>query len=120
VFLPRIMLRSSRFRLLSSPAFPDYLYIYIELNPLAYTRIIRYQRVVRLLGNKGDCTPVPAETVASIQPVLDSDRPFSTCPISKPGVWLRVLDGPLAGVIGIILGHKENKRRLIVGGGGVG
>jgi transcription antitermination factor NusG len=32
----------------------------------------------------------------------------------KTGSLVRVLEGPLAGVVGVILGRKEKKSRLIV------
>lgn len=118
VFLPRITVRSrrrDRFQLLSAPLFPGYLFVYTDLNPWAYARIIRYQGVVRILGSKGRCTPVAAETVISIRSIMENGRIFDPWPRLVPGRLVRVVAGPLCGAIGTIRRCKPGKRRLVVG-----
>lgn len=118
VFLPRITVRSrrrDRFRLLSAPLFPGYLFVHTDLNPRAYAHIIRYQGVVRILGSKGNCTPMEAGTVASIQSVLESSRLYDSWPRLIPGRRVRVVGGPLSGAVGTIWRRKPGKQRLVVG-----
>jgi transcription antitermination factor NusG len=118
VFLPRITVRSrrrDRLRLLAAPLFPGYLFVHTDLNPWAYARIIRYQGVVRILGSKGNCTPVAAVTVASIQSVLESGRLYDPWPRLVPGWRVRVVAGPLCGAVGTIWRCKPGKQRLVVG-----
>jgi transcription antitermination factor NusG len=69
---------------------------------------------VRLLGFKGSPTPVPEETIHSIKAIVESDQPAYPWPYMQAGTLVRVLDGPLAGAIGVILKRKEKKYRLIV------
>ena len=59
---------------------------------------------------------MPADTIDSVKAIVDSDQPFYPWPYLKTGNLVRVLEGPLAGVVGVILGRKEKKRRLIVWG----
>jgi len=118
VFLPIVTVRSrrrDRVQLLEEPLFPGYLFVRTDLNPQAYHGIIRHQGVVRILGNKGCCTPVVPETVTSIQAVLESGRFFDAWPRLVIGRQVRVVSGPLCGAIGTILRHKPGKRRLVVG-----
>ena len=118
VFLPRVTVRSrrrDRFQLLEVPLFSGYLFVYSDLSPWAYDSIIRHHGVVRILGSKGRCTPVAAETVASIQSIMESGRIFDPWPRLVPGRPVRVVAGPLSGAIGTIWRCKPGKRRLVVG-----
>lgn len=117
VFLPRVTVRSrrrDRFQLLEAPLFPGYLFVHTDLSPRAYHGIIRHQGVVRILGNKGCCTPVVPETIASMQTILESGRDFYPWHRLMPGQQMRVVSGPLCGVIGTIWRRKPGKQRLVV------
>jgi len=118
VFLPRVMVRSrrrDRLRMLEVPLFPGYLFVHTDLSYSEYYHIIRQDGVVRILGIKGQFTPVPEETVASIRTLVNSGQ--SILPWSKlePGKRVRVIGGPLAGASGVILRLKTGNRRLVVG-----
>jgi transcriptional antiterminator NusG len=117
VFLPRVTTlsrRRDRRLLINVPLFPGYLFVRTDLDSYGYREILKAPGMVRLLGLKGSPTPVPAETIDSVKAIVDSDQPFYPWPYLKTGSLVRVLDGPLAGVVGVILGRKEKKRRLIV------
>jgi len=118
VFLPRVTVRSrrrDRFQLVEVPLFSGYLFICSDLSPWAYDGIIRHHGVVRILGSNGRCTPVAAETVASIQSILASG--LSIYPYSQlvPGRQVQVVAGPLCGAVGTIWRCNPGKRRLVVG-----
>jgi transcription antitermination factor NusG len=118
VFLPRIAVRSrrrDRFQLLEMPIFPGYLFVHTDLSSWAYDGIIRHHGVVRILGSKGRCTPLAAETVFSIQSIMESGRIFDPWPQLLPGRRVRVVAGPLCGAVGAIWRCKPEKRRLVVG-----
>jgi transcription termination/antitermination protein NusG len=115
-FLPRVTSNSRRRDrkiLLKLPLFPGYIFVRTPLNALDHHQILKAPGVVRLLGN-GSPTRVPEETIESIKIIVDSNQPFYPWPFLHPGIPVRVLEGPLAGTVGIVLGHKEKKRRLIV------
>ena len=118
VFLPRVMVRSrrrDRFQMLEMPLFPGYLFVHTDLRFSDYYRIIRQDGVLRILGIKGHFTPMPEETVASIRKLVKSGLSISPWAQLEPGKSVRVLDGPLAGAVGIILRVKKGNRRLVVG-----
>ena len=117
VFLPRVTTlsrRRDRKLLLKLPLFPGYLFVRTDLETSSYREILQAPGVVRLLGFKGSPAPVPEETIDSVKAIVDSNQPFNPWPYPQTGSLVRVLEGPLAGAIGVILGRKEKKRRLIV------
>jgi transcription antitermination factor NusG len=115
VFLPRVITRRRRDRtpLIKLPLFPGYLFVHTPLDTYDYLKILKAPGVVRILGN-GKPTPVPEETVSSVRAIVESDQPFYPWRYLEKGKQVRVLEGPLAGTIGVIQGRKEKKRRLIV------
>jgi transcription termination/antitermination protein NusG len=118
VFLPRITVRShrrDRLQFREVALFPGYLFVHTDLRPEVYGEIIRQRHVVRILGSKGRCTQVPAETVLSIQAILKSGKPFYPWPQLAPGRRVQVVNGPLAGAVGTIRRLKPGKQRLVVG-----
>jgi transcriptional antiterminator NusG len=117
IFLPRISVRSrrqDRRRFLKVPLFPSYLFVYTVLEPFAFYEIIKLPGVVRLLGMNGRPGQVPPEQVESIRAIVESDRPYYPWVYLSQGKLVRILEGPLAGTIGMILRWREKQRRLIV------
>lgn len=118
VFLPRITVRSrrrDRKLLLQVPLFPGYLFVHGALNDQRYYEIIKQKSVVRLLGGKsGLPTPVPAGVVASINAIVESRQPYYPWPYLLPGKQVRIMDGPLAGTVGVIVKTADKKRCLVV------
>lgn len=116
-FLPRVTVRSrrrDRRQILETPLFPGYLFVRTDLNEWAHNNIIRSQGVVRILGTKGQCTPVPEDTVTSLRTLVNSGQPVFPWSKLTPGKRVRVVEGPLTGAIGVILRNKQGKKRLLV------
>jgi transcriptional antiterminator NusG len=117
VFLPRMTVRSrrrDRSQFIDMPLFSGYLFVRTDLSPWAYDAIIRHHGVVRILGVKGQCVPVPQEAVDSIQKVVDSGRTFDPWSWLVKGLRVTIAQGPLAGATGVILRKKDGRRRLVV------
>ncbi|MCL4501564.1 MAG: hypothetical protein M1438_06865 [Deltaproteobacteria bacterium] len=118
VFLPRITIRSRRQDrkiLLEVPLFPCYLFVQGPLDDHSYFEIIKQKSVVRLLGGKsGFPTPVPAEVVASISTIAANHRPYYPWPYLQRGKKVCIMEGPLAGTVGVVVRPLDKKRRLIV------
>lgn len=115
-FLPRVTYpsrRRDRKVILKAPLFPGYLFLHAELEPVTFYQVIKVDGVVRILGN-GSPAPLSAEIVASIRSIVEGDRPYYSWRYLEKGRLVRVIDGPLAGIVGTIVGKKEKKRRLVV------
>ncbi|MFP3868980.1 MAG: transcription termination/antitermination protein NusG [Desulfobacteraceae bacterium] len=117
VFLPRLtVVRQWRDRkkLLRLPLFPGYLFIRDALEGPVYYDIIKLPGVVRILGMNKDLHTVPRETIESIKLTVASDRPYYPHRCLLKGKRVQVVEGPLAGVVGIIREHKAQKRKVVV------
>ena len=118
VFLPRITVRSrrrDRKLLLEVPLFPGYLFVHSSLDHQRYYEIMQQKSVVRLLGGQpGLPTPVPPEVVASIRAIVDSHQPYYPWPYLQSDKKVCIMEGPLAGTVGVIVRTLDKKRRLVV------
>ena len=100
--------------MLEVPLFRGYFFVRTDLNECAHYNLIRTLGVVRILGIKGQCTPVPEDTVTSLWTLVNSGQPIFPWAKLTPGKSVRVVEGPLQGAIGVILRNKPGKRRLLV------
>jgi len=117
VFLPRCLMasrRRDRKKVLQVPLFPGYLFIHDALDSPVYYEILKLPGVVRLLTNSTGLLPVPTETIGSIKLAVAASRPHYPYPFLKKGKMVRVMEGPLAGVVGIILEAKKEKRKVVI------
>lgn len=117
IFLPQVTIpsrRRDRKITLRLPLFPGYLFINARLDTKIFHKIIKAHHVFRLLGN-GRPAPIPKAEVEAIKAIVSGDRPYYPWRFLEKGKKVRVIDGPLVGVEGIILEMREQKRRLVVG-----
>jgi transcription termination/antitermination protein NusG len=117
IFLPRITVcsrRQDRRLFLQLPLFPGYLFVRTVLELQAYYEIIKHPGVVRLLGINGCPGIVPPEQVDSIQAIVASDRTSYPWAYLGQGRQVRIMAGPLSGIVGTILRRRGNKPRLVV------
>jgi transcription termination/antitermination protein NusG len=116
-FLPQMTVpsrRRDRYRMISVPLFPGYLFVKIILNPESFHQIINIPGVVRILGFKGYYMAIPQTTIESLQTIVTSARPFYPWEYLEEGNQIRIQEGPLAGVVGTLLARKDKHRRLVV------
>ncbi|MEO0143153.1 MAG: hypothetical protein ABIL15_07370, partial [candidate division WOR-3 bacterium] len=76
-------------------------------------KVYRTPGVVRRCGNPRP-TPVPDEDIQSIMIFLQSDRSIYPLPYLVVGAKVRVVSGPLAGAIGILVREDHKRSRLVV------
>lgn len=117
VFLPRFMQlsrRRDRKKVLHIPLFPGYLFVQDALESTTYLEIIKVPGVVRILTSSDRLQPVSLETIESIRLAIAGERPYYPHRFLKKGERVRVVEGPLTGVIGMIIFSKENKRKVVI------
>ncbi len=117
IFLPLVTVpsrRRDRKVMLQVPLFPGYLFINAQLEPDVFHQIIKANYVFRLLGH-GRPASIPVAEVEAVQAIVSGDRPYYPWHFLEKGNKVRVIDGPLTGVEGIILQKCRQKRRLVVG-----
>ena len=76
--------------------------------------ILKTDSVVRILRNDGIPATIPDEQINSIMALMKSGLSPSPHPYLKEGMRVRVADGPLIGIEGILLETKPKKNRLIL------
>uniref|UniRef100_A0A7C4XBS4 UpxY family transcription antiterminator n=1 Tax=candidate division WOR-3 bacterium TaxID=2052148 RepID=A0A7C4XBS4_UNCW3 len=115
-FLPEIIVpsrRRDRKVLIKRPLFPNYLFVRLDQKQENWLKVYRTHGIVRLCGNPHP-VPVPDEDIESIMIFVQSDRNIYPLPYLVVGSKVRVVSGPLAGAIGILIKEDHKKRRLVV------
>lgn len=116
-FLPmaeRWSRRRDRRQKIRVPLFPGYLFVRVCLEPHVYIEILKTESVVRILGHNGTPTPIPDEEISAIQTVVRSGLTLTPFPYLKEGQRVRVVNGPLYGIEGILVETKAKKNRLVI------
>ena len=116
LFLPQRGVWSKRLKTTRvEPMFPGYLFIHHGMEKKSYIEILKARGVVRVLeGGWNRLTPIADGEMEGIQRVVNAGVPVSPHMYFNQGDRVRVLDGPLAGLEGIFVRDKPNKRRLVV------
>lgn len=96
---------------LQLPLFPSYLFVHLALQERL--RVLQVPGVVRLVGFNGSPTPMPQEDVNRIREFLAPGWRAQPHPYLQVGRRVRVVRGPLAGMVGIVL-QRKNRSRLVL------
>lgn len=116
VFLPQIIvsrMRRGRKVMVNLPLFQSYLFVHTHIDSRVFHQIIKVDGVMRFLG-LGDPVPVPPEQIESIRTIVNGDRHYYPWRYLEKGKKVRVIDGPMAGVVGTLIARKDRQRRLVV------
>jgi len=117
-FLPKIgqwsRRKGSRY-LARVPMFPGYLFLRDALDKSRYVEVCKARGLVRILGDSWDRpASVPDAEIEGIQKILDAGLPVLAHPYLRQGQRVRVLDGPLAGAVGILQKSEPARGELIL------
>jgi len=119
LFLPTIDIWSRRngVRYRSNvPMFPGYLFLHHAMDKASYIEVCKARGFVKLLGERWDClAEVPESEIRAIQKVHTARVPTRAHPFLQAGQRVRITQGLLADVEGILLlRSKPNKGLLVV------
>jgi transcription antitermination factor NusG len=102
---------TDRKKKLSLPLFPGYLFVRIaSSNRLG---VLKTPGAVYIVGNGIDLLPIPEEQIASIQSLVDRGLKYDPYPYIKIGSRVRIKDGPLSGVEGVLV-RKKRRSCLVI------
>jgi len=114
VFLPTIGKWSrwkDRKKKIDWPLFPGYCFARFEaVNRLP---VLTCDGVVQIVGSEGVPSPIPEIEVEGIRQLVESDLLYDPCPLVKEGQMVKVVSGPLRGVVGR-LQRKGAHARLVL------
>ena len=113
-FLPMVSSRrqwSDRSKVSERPLFPGYVFCRVKRS--SFGVILDTPGVHRIVSFGGQAYPIADEEMNSLQQVLASGRDVAPVPYLALGQRVRVIDGPLSGMSGIVL-RLKNRSRLII------
>jgi transcription antitermination factor NusG len=119
-FLPEIELwskRKDRKKKIFSPLFPGYLFTEIPfLDNEIKLAILKTAGVVRILGKneKSEPIPVPDSKIDAIRRLVNTKTEIFTMQFPQDGEPARIMDGPFAGIEGIVISSNVEKELFVI------
>ncbi|NWF71547.1 MAG: hypothetical protein HXY51_00680 [Nitrospirae bacterium] len=117
-FYPKIATWSrragTRHRILT-PMFPSYLFVRDQLTGRRYADLLGVRGLVCVLSSGDGClAAVPDNEIDAIRTLVDSDLQAVSHPYLHAGQRVRITDGPLANVEGILIDRHAGKGLLVL------
>jgi transcriptional antiterminator NusG len=102
-------------RLTPVPMFPGYLFLHHAMDKASYVEIRKARGLVDILGGRWDeLASVPEPEVAAIERVDRARLPALPHPYLREGHRVRITEGPLVDVEGLLLRFNTNKGVLLL------
>jgi len=109
-FLPmvdRLSRWKDRKKRISFPLFPGYLFVKIRKHNEGMLTVLKTPGVVRFIGQvPGEPEAVPDDQILSLKRLVESKDTLDPYPYLKEGNKVKIKNGPLAGVEGILVERK--------------
>jgi transcription antitermination factor NusG len=119
-FLPEIEVwskRKDRKKKIVIPLFPGYLFVETPLlDNETKLAILKTFGVVRILGKKENTEPlpVPESKILALKRLLDKKVEMFTIQYPKAGEPARIIDGPFAGIEGMVIQSDLEKELFVI------
>lgn len=118
VFLPTIGVWSSRAGVrhrIRRPLFPGYLFVQDELSGARYVELLKARGLVGVLGGQdGSPGEIPDVEIDAIRALVNSELPASPYPYLQTGQRVRITEGPLRGVEGVLVDRRAGQSLLVL------
>ena len=95
------------------PLFPGYAFVRVDYFSGDRVRVLRTTGVVDFVGQKTDGSSIPDEQIESIRTILIRNVPVKDHPFLSVGQRIRVRNGALSGVEGILVAVKGTRQLVI-------
>lgn len=95
--------------------FPSYLFVRHSMDKISYIEIMKSNGLVRILGERWDkLAAIPDPELEAIRQVATSELPLMPYPFLRDGQRVRIVEGPLAGVEGLLVRSRPNRGLLVL------
>jgi transcription antitermination factor NusG len=102
-------------RLIPAPMFPGYLFLHASIGKRSYLDVMSTRGIVRILGERWDRLEAIADSeIVSLQRLGASDLALMPYPYLREGQWVRITQGALSGVEGILVRNKSSRGLLVL------
>lgn len=88
-------------------------YVFCRTQRSSFGAVLGTSGVFRIVSFGGHPCPIPDSEIESLRQALVSGREFSSVPYLSGGEKVRVVQGPLAGLTGIVT-RLKNRDRLVI------
>jgi len=102
---------SDRTKRIAWPLFPGYCFARFDTHLLP--NVWRCHGVVSVLSNAGRPVSIPGFEIEALQRMVASGVPYEACPQLLPGSKVRVVSGPLAGVVGRLVRNGSHELLIL-------
>ena len=116
-FLPRIQVmsrRKDRRKKLLTPLLPGYVFVRTGLHPDEHLQILKTPGLVRIIGFKGKPVPANEEEISSLMVLDGTDHTVQNRSYMSKGDRVRIMEGPLKGLVGFYLRHSGRNNKVVV------
>ena len=118
VFLPKMSIWSRRGGVrhaIQVPFFSGYVFLHEVVNKHVYIEVLKARGVVRILGDRWDSlSPIADAEIDGLQQAADARLTIMSHPYLQEGQRVRITDGPLKDVEGILVQNKSKKGLLVL------
>jgi transcription termination/antitermination protein NusG len=95
--------------------FPSYLFVQHPIEKRSYVEIMKTKGLVRILGDRWDrLETIPGAEVDAIRQVVNSPLHVMPHPYLQQGQRVRIVDGPLTGIEGILVRSRPERGLLVL------
>lgn len=102
-------------RVISRPMFPSYLFVRHAMEKRSYVEIMKARGLVRILGERWDrLCPIGDGEIQALQQVGNTGKTIVPYPYLREGQRVRIAEGPLAGVEGILVRNRPKQGLLVL------
>jgi transcription antitermination factor NusG len=95
---------SDRTKVIDCPLFPGYVFLRVPNFSSMKVQVLRKVGVIGFIGNERGAASIPDSELNSVRLLLQNRIPYASHPYLKVGQRIRVMDGVLRGVEGILVG----------------
>lgn len=103
---------SDRKKWVSCPLFPCYIFVYVS--NIEFYRVFEHPSVIKYVSFEGKPASVSEKQIETIQKIIDTKQKYSIInSIIKTGTEVVLINGPLKGICGEVIGQSGSKRFII-------
>jgi transcriptional antiterminator NusG len=116
IFLPlvrEVHRWSDRRKMVERPLFSCYVFVRLVPSSEQRLRVCRIDGVFRIVGVRGQGTPIPDEQVEGVRRLIAQQVPWTEHPFLKVGQRVRIRGGSLDGIKGVLLSQNRGRTLII-------
>src|ERR1700723_396968 len=104
---------SARKKSVQLPLFGCYMFARFVPSRTDRLRVLGIDGVLRLVGARGEGSPIPDEQVDAVRRLVESEMPWASHPFLKVGQRVRIRSGALDGLEGILVSRNGDNTLVI-------